>query len=244
MVVARNKPNNAVIKLSSDNQTVGIEKQDSIFLEATTKNLTNGEYLVTVKVFLKGELLKEANLPFVLLPPGTLTKQGELIAMTYDGQPALNSLIKIQGLFTNTGQVDVFAKLIAEIYINEVLSDTVESEEILVPSSFDSSITAYYKLEQNGTYVIKGYIAYDGKLTSSKEVSLSTVNSRMTASEGNDVVESTSVTDETEKSKSISWMPVIIVVIVLLLSGIGYFYIKQIKKHRASDLLKQDLDSD
>ncbi len=244
LIAAKDKPHDAVIKLSSDNHTVGIEKQDSIFLEAATKNLTNGEYLVSVKVYLKGELLKEATLPFVLLPPGTLTKQGELNAITYDGQPVLNSLIKIQGLFTNTGQVDVFAKLIAEIYINDVLSDTVESDEILVPSSFDSSITAYYKLEKNGTYVIKGYIAYDGKLTSSKEVSLSTENSQMTASEGNDVVDSTSVTDETEKSKSISWIPVIIAVIVLLLSGTGFFYIKQIKKHRASELLKEHPDSE
>lgn len=246
-ISTKDKPDDALAQLSFNDQTVGVEKQDSIFVEGTTENLTTGEYLASVEVYLIDELLKETTIPLALLPPGTLTKQGELISLNYDGQPILNSLIKIQGLFINTGQVDVHAKLIAEIDYDDVLIDMTESETILVPSNQERLITAYYKLNQNGQYTIRGYISYDGKLTSSEEVLLSVANDELLPIQEQNSGDTFSQINKPEKSLFLSWLPVIIIAIVLLVTGSGFLYInnrKSVKINKEAELIEQPLDSE
>jgi hypothetical protein len=137
---------------------------------ANTADL-NGDYVALVTVSLADKVLDTKEVPFKVLPVGTLTKTGEFISLAFEGQPALDTTLKVLGSFESTGQADCRARLLLEVYRNGDLIDTLKSEETLVPVGQTGILTAYLKLTKAGDYTVKGYVAYDGKQTDTKETS-------------------------------------------------------------------------
>jgi hypothetical protein len=207
-----------ITQFSYTQTEVRAEAEVTIPIEWATNTDQVGNYIARVSVLLTGQLLETKELNFSLLPPGTLTKQGEIINLTYEGQPILNSIIKIVSAFKNTGQGDARAKLIAEVNFNGVLIDTAVSEETLIPVGQDGTLTAYYKLTQKGQYFIRGYITFDGKQTATKEIIV-------TASSESDQT----LVQEQENQSWKLWLPVAIITL-LAISTVAFFLWRRSKK--------------
>lgn len=144
---------------------------DTISVEWNTTGNEPGDYSANVTVSLGREVLATQELPFKLLPVGTLSRQGSLTDISYEGEPSVGKVIKILATFVNTGEIDTKAKFIGEEYLDGDLIDTINSEELLVPVRETGTLTAYLKIEEDGSYVIKGHLLYEGKTTETKELS-------------------------------------------------------------------------
>ena len=154
--------------------SVKVDSREIILVEWDTAGQEIGEYSAQVEVSLGGSVIDVKGLTFELLPQGTLSRQGELVGLDYEGQPAPNTITKVQAHFRNTGQVDTRAKLVAEVYRKGNLVDTLESEELLISVGREEILTAYFKPDQSGDYKVKGHVIYEGKRTEAMEISLST----------------------------------------------------------------------
>lgn len=149
------------------------DSTDTITVLWNTTGRETGGYAANVTVSLgkEQELLASKDLPFKVLPFGTLTRRGALHSLTIEGEPLVNIMIKLVANFENTGEIDTMAKFKGEIYCDDMLLDVMESDEMFVEVGETTKLTDYYKITEPGSYVIKGRVFYAGKETPEKEVS-------------------------------------------------------------------------
>jgi LPXTG-motif cell wall-anchored protein len=237
------KEGEVISEFNYDETEVKAETQESIAVEWGTSDQETGEYDALVSTFLGDELIETKQVSFELLAPGTLSKQGELIELTYDGRVEAGATIKLQGFFENTGQGDALAKLIAEVYVDGTLIDSVSGEETLVAVGETGIAVAYYKLEEEGTYVIKGYISYEGKQTEEREMTLTTSadgEPTVTSPSASQPVTTTTAattggepTENPDNESSNMWVYIVIGVVVVAAIGGGLFYLLK-RKNKTS----------
>jgi hypothetical protein len=231
------KENEKITEISRADTEIGVEVQDTIVVEWNTDDQREGEYTARVSVYLDDRLLSTIDIPFELFAPGTLTKEGEFASFYYEGQPVLNSLIKLAGVFSNTGKVASYASLTAEIYLDDELVDIVESEKNLAPVGQKVGVSVYYTFEKAGNYTIKGLISFDGKRTDTKEIDL-VIGTETNQEESNNSGEANNENGKTATNTSNSFLtiglPIIIVVLVII--GVSIFYfLKKNKRTNKSD---------
>ena len=147
------------------------DKKDTITVLWNTTGRETGDYVANVDVSLGEEVLATKELPFKVLPFGTLTRQGVLHSLTIEGEPLVNRVIKIVANFENTGEIDTMAKFKGEIYHEGNLLDVMESDEMFVEVGETDKLADHYKITESGSYSIKGHVFYSGKETEEKEVS-------------------------------------------------------------------------
>ena len=147
------------------------DSTDTITVKWNTTGREVGDYVANVTVSLGEELLSAKDLPFKVLPFGTLTRQGVLHTLTIEGEPLVNIVIKLAANFENTGEIDTMAKFKGEIYHEGNLLDVMESDEMFVEVGESGKLADYYKITEPGSYTIKGRVFYSGKETAEKEVS-------------------------------------------------------------------------
>ena len=145
--------------------------EDTITVLWNTTDQEIGDYTADVEVSLGGEILTTKSLPFKILPFGTLTRQGELMSLTTEGDPLVGRVIKILADFKNTGKIDSRAAFKGEVYRDGEFVDIIESDEVIVEVGETSRLTSYYKIQSPGKYVVKGCVLYEGKETGTKEIS-------------------------------------------------------------------------
>jgi len=131
--------------------------------EWDTTGQTVGDYVANVKIYLDFRLLEEENLNFKILDRGTLTAEGIITKVTIPDKTKVGQPIKIEVLFKNTGEMDIIAKIIGEIYQDDDLIDSIEGEETLIETNDEETLTAYFKTENPGDYQFKGNVLYEGK---------------------------------------------------------------------------------
>ena len=161
----------AINHFTSSEFNVKPEKHETIPLEWDTTGRDPGDYIANVSVVLGDAIIKQEQLNFAILPVGTLTRSGSLTELKFGGEPGLGVLTAIQATFVNTGKVDTKAKFVGEVYHNDILVDTLQSEELLVIIGDVELLESYFKPDQPGEYRIKGYVIYEGKKTEEKEIS-------------------------------------------------------------------------
>jgi len=147
------------------------QKHETILLEWDTTGKEPGDYIANISVTLGDSVIKQEQLNFAILPVGTLTRSGSLTELKFGGEPGLGVLTAIQATFVNTGKIDTKAKFVGEVYHNDILVDTLQSEELLVIIGDVELLESYFKPDQPGEYRIKGYVIYEGKKTEEKEIS-------------------------------------------------------------------------
>jgi len=147
------------------------DSTDTITVLWNTTGRATGDYAANVTVSLDEELLSAKDLPFKVLPFGTLTRQGVLHSLTIEGEPMVNIVIKPVATFENTGEIDTMAKFKGELYREGNLLEVLESEEMFVEVGETGTLADYYKITESGSYTIKGRVFYAGKETGEKEVS-------------------------------------------------------------------------
>ncbi|MCK4736232.1 MAG: hypothetical protein KAT65_27515 [Methanophagales archaeon] len=150
---------------------VKVNIKDIIPAEWDTSGKESGDYAANITVSLGGKVLATKELPFKLLPVGTLSRKGDLTCISCEGKPSVGKTLKILAPFANTGEIDTKAKLVGEVYVDGDLVDTLNGEELLVPMKETETLLAYLKIEQDGSYTIKGHAIYEGKTTETKELS-------------------------------------------------------------------------
>lgn len=159
------------------------DKTDTITVKWNTTGRATGDYAANVAVSLGEELLATKELPFKVLPFGTLTRQGVLHSLTIEGEPLVNIVIKPVANFENTGEIDTMAKFKGEIYYEGNLLEVLESDEMFVEVGETGKLTDYYKITEAGSYAIKGRVFYSGKETAEKEVSFDVPEPEVESSE-------------------------------------------------------------
>jgi len=159
--------------------------RDIISVEWNTTGRDPGDYSAKVTVLLEGKVLEERQLQFKILPFGTLTRRGQLTALSVEGKPLVGTVLRIHATFRNTGLIDTTAHFVGEIYRDGDLIDVIESPDVLVEVGTEKNITSYLKLTQEGTYMIKGYVFYEGKQTDVKELVIQVKVKQNTTDENN-----------------------------------------------------------
>ncbi|MCD6108849.1 MAG: hypothetical protein J7J89_05225 [Thermoplasmata archaeon] len=130
-----------------------------------TTGMVAGTYVANITITLGKKTILQKDIEFQLLPPGTLTANGTIKQLTYQGILKKGNTIKIIAKFMNTGLIQTKAKFIGEVYINGQLVKTIESEELLVQKYTTRTLVAYLPIDRDGDYLIKGYVVYSGKTT-------------------------------------------------------------------------------
>ncbi|WP_298666364.1 hypothetical protein [uncultured Methanofollis sp.] len=129
-----------------------------------------GTYQVNVTVSLRGEVLAEEGRTFEILPLGSLTRQGELSDLGYEGALVVGKPIKITGLFKNSGSIATRAKISGEVYQGDNLVDVISGDEMTVRVYSESPLTAYYTPKESGEYAMKICAIYEGKTSDAKDM--------------------------------------------------------------------------
>jgi len=156
------------------------DTEETITVLWNTTEQRTGDYTTDVEVLLGDEVLANKNLPFKILPFGTLTRQGDLTSLTTEGDPLPGRMIKILADFKNTGKIDTRTTFRGEVYRNGEFVDVIESGEMLVGTGESIRLTSYYKILSPGKYEVKGCVLYEGKETGTKEITfdVASTNSR------------------------------------------------------------------
>ena len=155
--------------VSSSETSVLPTKMSIIRLKAGTEGLEKGEYSALVTVTMDGVTLSQNMLHFSLLEKGTLSKMGVLQKVWNEPWADIGSVVKIDAYFENQGELLVSGKFKGEVYRAGSLVEVAESEELEVPVGKTVVLSAYFRPEQPGQYVVKGAVIYGGKTTETKE---------------------------------------------------------------------------
>lgn len=159
-----------VDSFAASDTEVAVDGRQIIPLEWKTDGKAVGKYLAAVAVSLEGKVLASQDIPFEILPAGTLTRNGMIDSLTLKGEPRLGGMTKVVAGFSNTGQIDTKAKFVGEVYLDGALVSTLESEEVLTPVGETGALECYLTPETPGEYKITGHINYEGRTTEDKEL--------------------------------------------------------------------------
>ncbi len=143
---------------------------EKIVVHWPNEGLATGTYQVGVTVSLRDAVLAHENRTFEILPLGSLTRQGELIDLSYEGALTVGKPIKITGLFKNSGSIATRARLSGEVYRGGSLIDVVSGDEMTILIFSENPLTAYYTPEEPGEYTMKTCAIFEGKTTDSKDM--------------------------------------------------------------------------
>ncbi len=135
-----------------------------------TEGLDSGEYIANVTVSLDKATLATVELPFVLLASGTLTRDGELKTLTYDGEPEVNSSINVLAEFENTGEIALKARFSASVLLDDEWIAGLSCKEQIVEVGETVEFVTDYMISAPGEYIIAGYVVYDENETPEVEI--------------------------------------------------------------------------
>lgn len=166
-------------------------------------------------------------LHFKTLPAGTLTRKGELVALSFEGKTLVGIVLKILATFRNTGLIDIQAHFVGEVYKNGDLIDVIESSAILVEVGAEKEITSYFKLTKEDLYNIKGHVVYDGKQTDFKELLIEAKMER-----------GPSETNQAKIERSPEVISLTVAGLLLIIIGIPTLSLYFIRKSRAREIVK------
>jgi hypothetical protein len=131
------------------------------------------QYWTKISAYRDEALLKEESLVFEIVEVGSLQKNGDLKELLCNKKAAIGEIVKITGVFENTGQSNYSAKLVAEIFKKGKLVKLVESDLATVNKGKTENLSAYFTPEGLGKYTVKVHVAYSGGKTPEKEAKIS-----------------------------------------------------------------------
>ncbi|MCL4533559.1 MAG: hypothetical protein M1370_00140 [Bacteroidetes bacterium] len=169
------------------NKAVKPEGKEPIPVELATKGWREGDYVARMTVSLgdsstrTGQVIADQDVPFKVLPIGTLTRSGELVQLIREGEAVEGWTIRIHATFANIGQIETPAVLAGEAYRDGVLVSNIDSREVLVLPRQQAELLSYLNLEQPGNYTIKGRVNFGGKLSNEKDLAFTVLPSQENA---------------------------------------------------------------
>jgi len=150
-----------------------IEPGDSSQIRASwdTVGMVAGDYVANITITASGETIHQEDIPFELLPPGSLSVEGELESIYLQTSTARVGIYnRVFAHFINTGEIETTAKFICEVYLDDELIEVLESKEQTIYRYYDDELSVYIKPNETGTYLLRGYVEYSGKISNTKEL--------------------------------------------------------------------------
>ncbi len=194
--------------------SVDVDSTLTIDSDCDTTGQTVGDYVANVKVYLNDKVIKEKDIDFKILERGTLTADGKVINSSSPETANSGTVSKIEAEFMNTGEIDLKAKISGEVYSNNELVDTLQSDEVLVKIGETETLTAYFKPTKEGTYLIKSNVVYEGKKEPLNDMSINVAGSTVTG-----MATSPGIYEILSNNVVI----VIIIIIIIIISVVIYF---------------------
>jgi len=130
-----------------------------------TTGKISGTYTANFNITLDEKTIENKNISFEIYPEGTFTRNGTLKSIKYSGTLEKEKFIKIIATFKNTGEVKTKAKFLGNVYLNNELINTIESQELFVDKYEEESFESSLELKEDGEYLIQGYVLFDGRKT-------------------------------------------------------------------------------
>ncbi|NOQ38184.1 hypothetical protein GQ472_04820 [archaeon] len=156
LILSHNFTGESIMPTTKSTQTFHLPADD----------LSTGQYWLNLSVFTFDRFAGSRMLTFDVVREGTLTVFGDLIQVTTSKIWASpGDIVRIDGIFKNTGELPTDAKFKAEVHCNDRLVETIESDEILVDVGSTVNLTTYYTPEDEGRCVVEGAAYYSGKIT-------------------------------------------------------------------------------
>lgn len=131
--------------------------------------LKEGYYDVKVDVFDNNLLVYSTELPLEIKKPKNTMQTGFLDKVNVPSSLKLNEEIQFKGLFSNKDSSTVSAKLVAELYQNNELIETLMSEPLQVSSGSSAELSISYLAKKEGEFTLKAYVIYDDKISNTIE---------------------------------------------------------------------------
>lgn len=144
---------------------VPIDQAERLRAEWPTDTRSTGHYLLGIEVQLGEEVMYEERTDFDIYPEGYFTRQGEFDALEIAIQPNVGGVAKLNAIFHNTGEVDTQAQFVGEIYFNDQLIDTAESQDLVVLPAQRGALEVFVRADERGRYRVEGLVNFEGKET-------------------------------------------------------------------------------
>jgi len=104
---------------------------------------------------------------------------GEFIYLEISDEIYVNEATQITAIFENTGQISVPVQFKADIYFEDQILDTIQSDTGTVSPGKQVKFENFFIIEQAGTYVIKSHMVYGGQQSDTKELTIDVKNKEM-----------------------------------------------------------------
>ena len=131
--------------------------------------LTKEQYWADIVVYEGNDVIYNDKIIFDVLEEDSLKKSGTLKQINAPKSVNKDEIVKINAVFTNTGDLGVSAKFIGEIHKKGKLIGVVESEPSFANIASTESLIAYFTPTDTGKYTISGHVVYANKKTDTKE---------------------------------------------------------------------------
>jgi hypothetical protein len=152
---------------------------EDIVVNWDTTNQDIGNYSAEVGVYLN-DLLTERSVNFQILEVGKITKTGEIANVTIPEEIDLGNILKIEADFKNTGKAIIQSKMNCEMYRENELTGTTDSDPVLIDIGETKTITSYFKPESAGAYSADCEIAYEGRSIEMEPMSFNVISAGIT----------------------------------------------------------------
>ena len=165
--------------------TAGTLKQE--FDLRVPVDLPEGEYGVSATFFYDGVQVGvvESTTTFSILKEGTLAQAGELESLTANKDSyGRGEKIKLDAVFTNTGEIAVDAILISNVYLDGEFVDLIRGQEFDVNTSESLVMTEILEFDDEGEYTIEAYVEFGNKKTRPEEVSFTVTDEIVLGDDG------------------------------------------------------------
>lgn len=130
-------------------------------------NLPAELYFADVHVHKDSAIIREENIPFEVLIPGSLASAGELVSLDVHGN--VTKIAKIEAAFRNTGDVGFYATLEGELYREGSLVDTFTSDQVFFEEKTLNNFVFFYDVPQEGSYTVNAHAAFLNKKSNTRE---------------------------------------------------------------------------
>ncbi len=156
-------------------ETSLLPKQDNYNINLG--RLNKNEYKAVIRVLLDDSLIQERTLNFFVLALNEKISKGILTSIENQDRSHIDDKTQIIGSFVNTGESELNAIMITEVYLNNNLIDTIESNNINIKTNQNIEINNLFIPKELGLYKFKNYIQYGNKISNTKESVLEVVPS-------------------------------------------------------------------
>ncbi len=131
--------------------------------------IPQGSYKVAVNSYAGSTLMDKSLLDLNIRPRGQLTISGELIEVLAPTNVSIGETARIDGVFKNTGQLPVSARLAIEVLSGGSIVDTISGDYKDVGLGSIDKLTAYWRPSSPGKYVLRSKAVFEEHETTTRD---------------------------------------------------------------------------